>query len=109
MAGGLHAQTIGLMPPLPTWNDWLTQSFFRIRISLAAAEKLRELPGALQMKVRSMLEEIAELAALSPAVTAHTWIASFSRPLLQLRLGRVSVHYAIDEETRTLSVEHVVV
>lgn len=97
------------MPPPPTWNDWLTQSFFRIRVSLAAAEKLRDLPTALQEKLRSMLEEIAEIAAHSPAVTAHTWIASFSRPLLQLRLGRVSVHYAIDGETRTLSVEHVVV
>lgn len=97
-----------MLPP-PTWNDWLTQSFFRIRVSLAAAEKLRDLPAALQLKLRSMLEEIAEIAALSPAVATHTWITSFSRPLLQLRLGRVSVHYAIDEETRTLSVEHVVV
>lgn len=97
-----------MLPP-PTWNDWLTQSFFRIRVSPAAAEKLRELPVALQQKLRSMVEEIAEIAAHSPAVTAHTWIASFSRPLMQLRLGRVSVHYAIDEETRTLSVEHVVV
>jgi hypothetical protein len=97
------------MLPLPTWNDWLTQSFFRIRISLAAAEKLRDLPGPLQLKLRSMLEEIAETATLSPAVTTHTWIAPLSRPLLQLRLGRVSVHYAIDGETRTLSVEHVVV
>ena len=93
----------------PTWNDWLTQSFFRIRVSLAAAEKLRELPAPLQAKLQSMLEEIAESAALSPPATAHTWIATFSRPLLQLRLGRVSVHYAIDEDTRTLSVEHVVV
>jgi mRNA-degrading endonuclease RelE of RelBE toxin-antitoxin system len=97
------------MPPLPTWNDWLTQSFFRIRVTLTAAEKLRELPAPLQAKLRSMLEEIAELAALSPPATAHTWITSFSRPLLQLRLGRVSVHYAIDQDTRTLSVEHVVV
>jgi hypothetical protein len=97
------------MSPPPTWNDWLTQSFFRIRVSLAAAEKLRELPVALQNQLRSMLEEIAELAAQSPAVPSQTWIASFSRPLLQLRLGRVSVHYAIDAETRTLSVEHVVV
>jgi hypothetical protein len=97
------------MPPLPTWNDWLTQSFFRIRISLSAAEKLRDLSEALQLKLRSMLEEIAETAALAPAVTAHTWIATLSRPLLQLRLGRLSVHYAIDGDTRTLSVEHVVV
>jgi len=97
------------MPPLPTWNDWLTQSFFRIRVSLTAAEKLRELPAPVQAKLRSMLEEIADLAALSPSVTAHTWISTFSRPLLQLRLGRLSVHYAIDEDTRTLSVEHVVV
>ncbi len=97
------------MPPNPTWNDWLTQSFFRIRVSLGAAEKLRELPPTVQVKLRAMLEEIAELAARSPTLSPHTWIASFSRPLLQLRLGRVSVHYAIDEETRTLSVEHVVV
>ncbi|HEY5678073.1 MAG TPA: hypothetical protein VIR81_14865, partial [Myxococcales bacterium] len=96
------------MLPLPTWNDWLTQSFFRIRVSLPAAEKLRELAGSLQLKLRSMLEEIAETAALSPAVPTHTWVASLSRPLLQLRLGRVSVHYAIDADTRTLSVEHVV-
>ncbi|HEY6948474.1 MAG TPA: hypothetical protein VI297_06620 [Gemmatimonadales bacterium] len=97
-----------MLPP-PTWNDWLTQSFFRIRVSPAAAEKLRDLPVPLQQKVRSMLEEIAEIAAHSPPVTAHTWIAPFSRPLMQLRLGRVSVHYAIDADTRTLSVEHVVV
>ena len=97
------------MTPAPTWNDWLTQSFFRIRVSLSAAEKLRELPAPVQAKLQSMLEEIAELAALSPPVTAHSWIASLSRPLLQLRLGRVSVHYAIDGDTRTLSVEHVVV
>jgi mRNA-degrading endonuclease RelE of RelBE toxin-antitoxin system len=97
------------MAPFPTWNDWLTQSFFRIRVSAAAAEKLRELPEPLQQKLRSMIEEIADIAALSPGVAGHTWVASFSRPLLQLRLGRVSVHYAIDQETRTLSVEHVVV
>jgi|tagenome__1003787_1003787.scaffolds.fasta_scaffold20834756_2 mRNA-degrading endonuclease RelE of RelBE toxin-antitoxin system len=97
------------MPSLPTWNDWLTQSTYRVRISLSAAEKLRELPGEMQVKLRSMLEEIAELAALSPMGTARAWATSFNRPLLQLRLGRVSVHYAIDEDTRTLSVEHVVV
>ena len=92
-----------------TWNDWLTRSFFRVRVSLAAAEKLRRLPSAQQDKLKEMLEDIAEIAASAPAGLAHAWNTSFSRPLLQLRHGRVTLRYAIDEDTRTISVEHVVV
>ncbi|HZR10755.1 MAG TPA: hypothetical protein VFA79_19365 [Myxococcales bacterium] len=92
----------------PTWNDWITPSFFRIRVSMAAAEKLRRLPAAVQQKLKEMLEEIAEIAASTPVGLAHAWNTSFNRPLLQLRLRRTTVRYAIDEDTRTMSVEHVV-
>lgn len=92
----------------PTWNDWLTDSFFRVRISLAAAEKLRQLPAPEQVRIRAMLDEIAEMSGLSQTGGgAH--VSSFARPLLQLRIGRVTVRYAIDEDTRTMAVEHVII
>ena len=97
------------MSARPTWNDWITPSFFRIRVSMAAAEKLRRLPGDEQQKVKEMLEDIAEIASSTPVGLAHAWNTSFNRPLLQLRLGRTTVRYAIDEDTRTISVEHVVI
>jgi len=55
-----------------------------------------------------MLEDIAEIAGSAPAGLAHSWNTSFNRPLLQLRLGRTTIRYAIDEDTRTISVEHAV-
>jgi mRNA-degrading endonuclease RelE of RelBE toxin-antitoxin system len=97
------------MSSRPTWNDWITPSFFRIRVSMSAAEKLRRLVENEQQKLKSMLEEIAEIAASTPVGLAHAWNTSFNRPLLQLRFGRVTLRYAIDEDTRTISVEHVVV
>jgi mRNA-degrading endonuclease RelE of RelBE toxin-antitoxin system len=88
------------------WNDWLTDSFFRIKVSTAAAAKLRALPRETQLRLRQMLQDIAELADLAPYGTAASWRAGRS-PLLQLQVGRVCVRYSISEETRTLSVEHV--
>ena len=92
-----------------TWNDWVTKSLFRVRISLGAAETLRRLPETDQQKLKEMLEDVAELAASAPAGLAHAWKTSFNRPLLQLRAGRVMVRYAIDEDTRTISVEHALI
>ena len=92
-----------------TWNDWLTRSFFRVRVSLAAAERLRRLSPDQQDKLKEMLEDIAEIAASAPAGLAHAWNTSFNRPLLQLRQGSVTVRYLIDEDTRTISIEHVIV
>ena len=92
-----------------TWNDWITRSFFRVRISMAAAEKLRSLPPEQQERLKEMLEEIAEIASSAPTGLAHAWNTAFSRPLLQLRYGRTTLRYAIDEDTRTMSVEHVIV
>jgi mRNA-degrading endonuclease RelE of RelBE toxin-antitoxin system len=97
------------MSARPTWNDWITPSFFRIRVSIGAAEKLRRLQHPEQQKLKEMLEEIAEIAASAPVGLAHAWNLSFNRPLLQLSLGRITVRYAIDEDTRTISVEHVVI
>lgn len=92
-----------------SWNDWITRSFFRVRVSMAAADKLRQVPQDAQAKLREMLEDIAEIAGSAPAGLAHAWNTSFDRPLLQLSLGRITVRYAIDEDTRTISVEHAVV
>src|SRR5207248_1936621 len=44
------------------WQDWLTDSFFRIRVAPAAAQKLRALSQDLQDRLRQMLHDIAELA-----------------------------------------------
>ena len=92
----------------PDWNDWLTDAFFRIRVSMAAAAKLRLLPQETQLRLRQMLQDIAELADLVPPSTAESWRVAGKSPLLQLQLGRVCVRYSINEESRTLAVEHVV-
>ena len=91
------------------WTDWLTESFFRIRVSTAAAEKLGQLAPETQQRLRQMLQDIAELADLVPPTTAQSWTAGGSPPLLQLQLGRINVRYSINEESRTLAVEHVIV
>jgi hypothetical protein len=76
--------------------------------SVAAADALLARADE-QQKLKEMLEEIAEIAASTPVGLAHAWNTSFNRPLLQLRLGRITLRYAIDEDTRTISVEHVLV
>ena len=91
------------------WSDWLTNSFFRVRAFPAAAEKLSQLPPETQKRLRQMLEEITELADLTPANTGTTWVAAGAPQLLTLQLGRVCVRYSISEDTRTLSIEHVIV
>src|SRR5205823_13738646 len=72
------------------WTDWLTESFFRIRVSTAAAEKLGQLAPETQQRLRQMLQDIAELADLVPPTTAQSWTAGGSPPLLQLQLGRIN-------------------
>src|SRR5438105_1504178 len=104
MAKALQS-TFRLMSRWSTWNDWWTKSSFRVRISLDAAEKLRGLPERQQHKLKAMTEEVAQVAASAPAGLAHAWKASFNRPLLQLRFERITIGYAIDEDTRTISVE----
>ncbi len=91
------------------WTDWLTESFFRIRISTAAAEKLGALPEETQQRLRQMLQDIAGMADLVPPDAGKSWNTDGSSPLLQLQLGRVNVRYSISEENRTLAVEHVIV
>ena len=96
------------MGELPTWNAWLTKSLFRVHVSPAAADKLRRLHPEQMDKLKSMLEDIAELAATVPMGLGGVSYRGFSTPLLQLKLGPITVRYAIDENTRTLSVEHVI-
>lgn len=93
----------------PPWTDWLTESFFRIRVSPAAAAKLDQLAEATTLRLRQMLQDIAELADLVPPSTGRSWTASDAGALLQLQLGRISVRYSISEENRTLTIEHVIV
>jgi hypothetical protein len=110
LAGTLHSNaTVKSAVTPPPWNDWLTNSFFRIRVSSAAAEKLRRLPVETQRRLRQMLQDITELADLTPPNVAHTWMSAGTPPLLTLQLHRVHVRYAITEESRTLSIEHVIV
>ena len=90
------------------WSDWLTDSFFRVRASPAAAEKLSQLPRETQQRLRQMIEEITELADLTPANTGMTWVAAGAPQLLTLQLGRIFVRYSISEDTRTVTIEHVV-
>ena len=91
------------------WTDWLTDSFFRVRASPAVAEKLNQLPPATQQRLRQMLQEITELADLTPANTGEVWVASGAPQLLTLQVGRICVRYSILEDKRTLSIEHVIV
>ncbi len=92
----------------PPWTDWLTQSFFRIRVAPLAADKLEQLPTDTQIRLRQMVQDIAELGDLVPPGTARNW-KSDDTALLQLQMGRVNVRYSIDEESRTLTIEHVIV
>jgi mRNA-degrading endonuclease RelE of RelBE toxin-antitoxin system len=90
------------------WSDWLTESFFRVRASPAAAEKLSQLAPETQQRLRQMIQEITELADLTPPNTGTTWVASGPPQLLTLHLGRVCVRYSISEDTRTLFIQHVI-
>ena len=93
----------------PVWSDWLTDSFFRVRAAPAVAEKLSQLAPETQHRLRQMIEEITELADLTPPNTASTWEGSGAPQLLTLQLGRVCVRYSISEDTRTLAIQHVIV
>jgi hypothetical protein len=92
----------------PEWTDWLTNSFFRIRVSKAAAAKLSKLPLEMQERLRHMLQDITELADLTPPNVPQTWMSGATPPLLTLQMGRVCVRYSISEESRTLTIEHVI-
>ena len=91
------------------WTDWLTNSFFRIRVAPAAARKLERLPEETQSRLRHMFQDITELADLTPANGGHrSWMSGSMPPLLSLQISRVCVRYSISEESRTLSIEHVI-
>ena len=90
------------------WTDWLTDSFFRIRVAPAAAAKLGRLSAGTQARLRRMLQDIAELADPVPPSSAQSWTASDAASLLQLQLARITVRYSISEESRTLAIEHVI-
>jgi hypothetical protein len=107
MAAFLHRRRLVARPTV--WTDWLTESFFRVRASSAAAEKLNQLPPETQQRLRQMLQDITELADLTPVNTGRAWVASGASPLLTLQIGRVCVRYSISEDTRTLTIEHVIV
>lgn len=92
----------------PPWTDWLTQSFFRIHVAPPAAEKLQQLPPETQSRLRQMMQDIAELTDLVPPSTARDWRSDDATSLLQLQMGRVNVRYSINEESRTLTIEHVI-
>lgn len=96
-----------MMPPL--WADWLTESWFRIRVAPAAVEKLQQLPVSTQHRLRQILQDIAELADLVPPSTARGWIGGESSCLLNLHMGRILVRYSITEEDRTLTLAHVII
>lgn len=89
--------------------DWYTASCFRIRVAPAAVEKLMQLPPELQLRVRQMMEDIADLADATPLDAGGTWRSGDGRQLLHLRLGRIDVRYSIGDESRTLTIEHMVV
>lgn len=96
-----------MTPPIE-WQDWMAESFYRIRVAKAAYSKIRALPELDQDRLKLMLEEIASVAdSLPPSSVGRGWTAEGRERLLLLALGRLAVHYSIDERTRTLSVEHV--
>lgn len=95
------------MTPPVEWQDWLSDGFYRIRIAKTALAKLETLPEGTQERLRQMLIDIAEVADAQPAGDPGRGLSAHG-PLLQLSLGRVSVRYSIDEPTRTLTVEHLV-
>lgn len=90
------------------WADWLTPSLFRVRVATTASEVLVRQAPEVQERIRAMLTDIAELADLTPAEMHRAWGNDGRRHLLSLQLGHVSVRYSINEQTRTLGVEHVV-
>jgi|SRR4051794_14426587 len=90
------------------WTDWLTNSFFRIRVAPAAASKLGRLSAEMQARLRQMFQDITDLADLTPANDSQSWMAGRAPPLLSLQIGRVCVRYCISEESRTLTIEHVI-
>ncbi len=92
----------------PSWQEWQTASDFRIRVAPAAVERLAQLSPEVQTRLRQMMQDIAELAQMSPS-RIGLWRAEESRQLLHLRLGRIDVRYTISAQDRTLIVEHVVV
>ena len=90
------------------WTDWLTNSFFRIRVAPAAAMKLERLPEDTQARLQQMFQDITELADLTPPNTGANFMSGAAPPLLSLQLGRVCVRYSISEENRTLTIQHVI-
>jgi hypothetical protein len=90
------------------WTEWLTRSFFRIRASEAAAEKLTRLPDEVQVRLRRMLRDITELVDLTPTNTGEMWISGGAPVLLHLRVGRVQIRYTISVDTRSLTIEDVI-
>ena len=90
------------------WTDWLTTSFFRIRVAPAAKTKLDRLPPETQARLRQMFQEIADLADLTPPNKGGTWMSGGSPALLSLQLGRVCIRYSISEDSRTLTIQHVI-
>jgi mRNA-degrading endonuclease RelE of RelBE toxin-antitoxin system len=97
-----------MTPPLE-WQDWLTSSFYRVRVAPAALEKIRALPDPTQMQLHQMLSEIADIADLAaPSYEGRGWSHDHPGRMLCVGIGRVDVHYRIDEEKRTLTVEHVI-
>jgi hypothetical protein len=96
--------------PLPSseWTDWLTNSFFRIRVAPVALTKIGKLSPETQQRLRQMIQDITELADLTPPNVAQTWMSGQAPPLLSLQMGRVCIRYTISEESRTLTVHHVI-
>jgi len=90
------------------WNEWLTRSFFRIRASPAAVEKLHDLPPDVQTRLRWMLHDITELVDLTPANTGQMWVAGAAPAIFNLRVGRVQVRYTISVDTRSLTIQDVI-
>ena len=74
----------------------------------AAIAKIGKLSAQTQQRLRQMLQDITELADLTPPNVGQTWMSGQAPPLLSLQLGRVSVRYTISEESRTLTVHHVI-
>jgi mRNA-degrading endonuclease RelE of RelBE toxin-antitoxin system len=93
----------------PAWDDWLSESFFRVRVAPAAAEKLQQLPPKTQDRLRQILHDITEVADLAPPSSAVGYRAGDGASLLQLQMGRVNVRYSISEQNRTLTIEHVII
>jgi hypothetical protein len=90
------------------WADWLTPSLFRVRVAKPATEELHRQPLEIQDRIRAMLTDIAELADLTPSEMNRAWGDDSRQHLMSLQLGRVSVRYSINLQTRTLGVEHVI-